>query len=138
MTTWSPPGCYEYLSTGKPVVSMLWPDQVEIFPDVVYGAHSEREFLTFCQHALEEAPDFATQRRRNHAQAAAWPNRAVPRWSGFLATAGLLAVELSFPPFWYSRGQLFSRSTFPVMALICSSLRNSPPPLAKSADFSLK
>lgn len=23
---------YEYLSTGKPIVSMLWPEQVEIFP----------------------------------------------------------------------------------------------------------
>lgn len=83
------PRVYEYLCTGKPVVSMLWPDQVEQFPDVIYGAHSEREFLTCCQHALEEAPDFASQRRRNHAQAAAWPNRArqVVR---ILETAGLL------------------------------------------------
>ena len=28
---------YEYLSSGKPVVSMLFPEQVEHFPDVVYG-----------------------------------------------------------------------------------------------------
>ena len=28
---------YEYLSSGKPVVSMLFPEQVEHFPDVVYA-----------------------------------------------------------------------------------------------------
>ena len=62
---------YEYLSTGKPIVSMLWPEQVEIFPDVVYGAHDEREFLTLCQHALEEAPGFVSQRRQSYGAAAA-------------------------------------------------------------------
>ena len=62
---------YEYLSTGKPVVAMLWPDQVELFPDVVYGAHSDREFLRCCQHAMGEAHDFVFQRRRDHASAAA-------------------------------------------------------------------
>ena len=31
---------YEYLSTGKPIVSMLYEDQVEEFPDVIYGAHT--------------------------------------------------------------------------------------------------
>ena len=51
-----PTRIYEYLSTGRPIVSMLWPDQVEHFPDVVYGAHSHQEFLTLCEHALEEPP----------------------------------------------------------------------------------
>jgi len=80
---------YEYLATGKPVVSMLWPDQVEPFPDVVYGAHSPQEFITLCGHALDEAPGFVSQRRRAHAQAAAWPNRAgeIVR---ILSTAGLM------------------------------------------------
>lgn len=49
---------------------MLWPEQVEIFPDVVYGAHDEREFLTLCQHALEEAPGFVSQRRQSYGAAA--------------------------------------------------------------------
>ncbi len=80
---------YEYLCTGKPVVSMLWPDQVEPFPDVIYGAHSEPEFLTLCRHALEEAQDFVSQRRRAHAAAAAWPNRAA-ELNRILNTAGLL------------------------------------------------
>jgi len=80
---------YEYLATGKPVVTMLWPDQVELFPDVVYGAHDAQEFSTLCAHALAEAPGFVVQRRRSHAAAAAWPNRAgeVLR---ILSTAGLM------------------------------------------------
>lgn len=80
---------YEYLCTGKPIVSMLWPDQVEQFPDVVYAAHSQQEFLNMCQHALDEAPGFVTQRRRAHAAAAAWPNRA-NQVAHILNTAGLL------------------------------------------------
>lgn len=83
------PRVYEYLSTGKPVVSMLWPDQVERFPDVVYGAHDEAEFLTLCGHALAEAPGFAEQRRRDHARSAAWPRRA-GQVAQILDTAGLL------------------------------------------------
>lgn len=80
---------YEYLSTGKPIVSMLWPDQVEPFPDVVYGAHSEREFSQLCAHALEEPAGFVSQRRRSHGEAAAWPNRA-EKIARILSLAGLL------------------------------------------------
>ena len=80
---------YEYLSTGKPVVSMLWPDQVEPFPDVVYGAHSPEEFLTLCAHALEEVPGMFTQRRLHHGESAAWSIRA-QQVSDILTTSGLL------------------------------------------------
>ena len=82
------PRLYEYLATGRPVVSMLWPDQVEQFPDVVYGAHDPDEFTTLCAHAMKEAPGFASLRRDRAAQAA-WPRRAgeVER---ILTTAGLL------------------------------------------------
>jgi hypothetical protein len=80
---------YEYLSTGKPIVSMLWPDQVELFPDVVYGAYSDREFISMCHSALEEAPGFVSQRRQGYGAAASWSNRTgeVVR---ILSTAGLL------------------------------------------------
>ena len=82
------PRLYEYLATGKPVVSMLWPDQVEQFADVVYGAHDQEEFLPLCDHALREAPGLAL-RRRERAAKASWPRRAgeVER---ILTTAGLL------------------------------------------------
>ena len=80
---------YEYLSTGRPIVSMLWPDQVEPFPDVVYGAHSNQEFLTLCEHALQELPSFVTGRRLAHGAAAAWSVRA-QQVARILETAGLL------------------------------------------------
>lgn len=83
------PRLYEYLATGKPVVSMLWPGQVERFPDVVYNADSPEEFVTLCAHALEEAHGFVSRRRMEQAAQAAWPRRAgeVER---ILITAGLL------------------------------------------------
>lgn len=80
---------YEYLSTGKPVVAMLWPGQVERFPDVVYGAHDEREFVMLCEHAMSEAEDFVSQRRRSHGAEAAWSLRA-DQVSRILVTSGLL------------------------------------------------
>ena len=84
-----PTRMYEYLSTGRPIVAMLWPDQVEPFPDVVYGAHSSGEFLTLCEHALEELPTLVTRRRQAHGAQAAWSARA-GQVSRILKTAGLL------------------------------------------------
>lgn len=80
---------YEYLSTGKPIVSMLWPDQVELFPDVIYAAHSGQELVRLCQRALEEDRGWVRSRRRDYGAAAAWGVRSgeVQR---ILATAGLL------------------------------------------------
>lgn len=84
-----PTRIYEYLSTGRPIVSMLWPDQIEHFPDVVYGAHTHQEFRTLCEHALEELPTLAVSRRLAHGAAAAWSGRA-QQVSRILETAGLL------------------------------------------------
>ena len=80
---------YEYLSTGKPIVSMLWPDQVELFPDVVYGACSPEELVRLCRQALEEDRGWVCSRRRDYGAAAAWGRRSgeVQR---ILETAGLL------------------------------------------------
>ena len=84
-----PSRIYEYLSTGRPIVSMLWPEQVEPFPDVVYGAHSNQEFLTLCEHALEELPSLFDGRRLAHGAASSWSARA-GQVSRILETAGLL------------------------------------------------
>lgn len=70
------PRMFEYLSSGKPVVAMLQPDQVELFPDVVYSAHTVAEFSLLCQRALEEAGNWAADRRREYGKAAAWSQRA--------------------------------------------------------------
>ena len=79
---------YEYLSSGKPVVSMLFPEQVEHFPDVVYGAHYPAEFAALCRRALAETGDWAKNRRREHGAAAAWSARA-DEVTRILGTTGL-------------------------------------------------
>ena len=83
------PRLYEYLATGKPVVTMLWPGQVERFPDVVYNARDLEEFVTLCGHALEEAPGFVSRRRMDQAVQAAWSVRT-QEVERILTTAGLL------------------------------------------------
>ena len=83
-----PSRLYEYLSTGKPVVALYRSEQVEPFPDVVYGAHSPEEYARLCRRALAETGDWARLRRREHGTQAAWSRRAedVQR---ILATIGL-------------------------------------------------
>ncbi len=71
-----PTRMFEYLSSGKPIVAMLRPDQVEDFPDVVYGAHTAAEFSLLCSRALEETGTYARDRRREYGRAAAWSERA--------------------------------------------------------------
>ena len=84
-----PSRIYEYLSTGKPIVAMLWPDQVELFPDVIYGAYTPQSFSELCERALEEDRAWVADRRRSYGANAAWSRRAedVQR---ILDTVGLL------------------------------------------------
>ncbi|MDD5938735.1 MAG: hypothetical protein PUC36_06970 [Clostridiales bacterium] len=83
------PRIFEYLSAGRPIVAMLRPGAVELFPDVVYGAHSPAEFSLLCAHALEETGTWARDRRRRYGQAAAWSSRAA-EVSRILESTGLL------------------------------------------------
>lgn len=71
-----PTRVYEYLSTGIPIVSMLFPDQIEDYPDVIYGAHSADEFSSLCSRAINETGDWARQRRRDYGAASSWSARA--------------------------------------------------------------
>lgn len=80
---------YEYLSTGKPIVSMLWPDEIERFPDVIYGAYTEDGLVRLCAKALEEDRTWVASRRKEYGAAAAWVNRSA-EISRILTTAGLL------------------------------------------------
>lgn len=70
-----PARVYEYLSAGKPVVSMLWRHQRQEFPDVVRGARSPEEFVRQCRAALQEDPSDLLRRRRDYGSAAAWDVR---------------------------------------------------------------
>ena len=115
-----PTRMYEYLSTGRPIVAMLWPDQVEPFPDVVYGAHSNREFVTLCEHALEELPSLVTQRRLDHGAQAAWSVRAG-------RVSRILATLCRRPP------TFLSESAFPIVQAY-----EFPPSSCKPHVFSIK
>ena len=67
---------FDYLSSGRPIVAMLRPDQVEHFPDVIYGAHSPAEFSQLCSTALAERGSWIRDRRREYGRAAAWTERS--------------------------------------------------------------
>ena len=71
-----PARIYEYLATGKPIVMMEEPDQVEPFPDVIYTAYDSAGFLRRCRKALDEDSTPIAPRRRQYAEQAAWANRA--------------------------------------------------------------
>ena len=83
-----PARIYEYLATGKPIVTMIEPDQVESFPDVIYTASDNAGFLRRCARALEESPELVSARRIEYARQAAWANRAA-EVSRILESTGL-------------------------------------------------
>ena len=66
---------FEYLATGKPIVSMIEPDQVEVFPEVIYTAYDSNGFLRRCQTALEENGTYTAQRRLDYARKSSWTQR---------------------------------------------------------------
>lgn len=71
-----PARMFEYLAAGRPIVTMLRPDQVENFPDVVYGAHNANDFVRLCGEALKETGSYAKNRRREYGKANSWVVRA--------------------------------------------------------------
>lgn len=71
-----PARIYEYLTAGKPVVSMLWKHQREEFPDVIHAARSAEEFVRACEAAVAEDPAELLRRRRDYGAASAWDARA--------------------------------------------------------------
>ena len=67
---------FEYLSTGRPIVSMSTLSQPEEYPDVIYYAYGQADFASKCQKALEEPQGWHRERRRHYGAAAAWSGRA--------------------------------------------------------------
>ena len=53
-------------------ISML---EKEGLADVVYGAKNEADFVRMCESALQEAPGWVSERRREYAASAAWTER---------------------------------------------------------------
>ncbi len=71
----SPLKFYEYLATGKPVVSTREPLQVSDFADVVYIADSEPEFLACCEEAAAENDPDKVKKRLTYGRACSWGER---------------------------------------------------------------
>lgn len=65
----------EYLSSGRPIVTHLWENEVETYEGVMYGAFSEEEFLEQCELALEEKTTTLKMRRKGFGKKADWRKR---------------------------------------------------------------
>ena len=71
----SPLKFYEYLATGKPVVSTPQPEQVLDYADSVYIARGEEDFVAKCEEAMREPDEEKTKLRIEHARACSWDSR---------------------------------------------------------------
>lgn len=71
----SPLKFYEYLATGKPVVSTREPLQVEDFQDVVYIAQDRAAFLRLCNQAAQENDPEKVQKRLQYGAQCSWSER---------------------------------------------------------------
>lgn len=85
----SPLKFYEYLATGKPVVSTREPLQVSDFADVVYIADNEAEFLAHCREAAAENDPEKVEKRLSYGEACSWSER-VKQMEGELYRRGIL------------------------------------------------
>lgn len=88
------PGCdvapsrvYEYLATGKSVVTVVDPGIDDPIPELVYTAYDGPGFLKRCRAAFGEDPSLP-RRRRELAEQSSWRERAA-QVSEILETAGL-------------------------------------------------
>jgi glycosyltransferase involved in cell wall biosynthesis len=66
---------YEYFSCGLPVVSTTLPE-VELYPELVYLAHSAQEFAAQVGRALAEQDGDLRAKRRKVAEQESWAKRA--------------------------------------------------------------
>lgn len=71
----SPLKFYEYLATGKPIVSTKMPLQVLSYADVVYIAGSPEEFVVQCDLALKERDAEKVSKRMEYGRACSWEER---------------------------------------------------------------
>lgn len=88
----SPLKFYEYLATGKPVVSTREPLQVEDFADVVYIARDAADFVALCDRAAQENDPIRTEKRLRYGAQCAWSER-VRQMEDVLYDAGVLQPE---------------------------------------------
>ena len=85
----SPLKFYEYLATGKPIVSTRQPDQVLQFSDIIHIADNAKSFEQACAAALEDTQPERTNARIEAGRNSSWDARvseicAVLREKGIL------------------------------------------------------
>ena len=71
----SPMKLYEYLATGKPIVSTPQPSQVLDFAEVVYISGTAEEWTESCRRALSEHDAWKVRQRGVFAQVSGWETR---------------------------------------------------------------
>ena len=71
-----PSRIYEYLTVGCPIAAMYPLRFSAVYPDVIYGARTEREFVEACERAVMENSGWATSARKQYALEATWNKRA--------------------------------------------------------------
>ena len=71
----SPLKFYEYLATGKPIVSTRQPDQVMQFENLIEIADTEEGFVQACESALADADRQRTEARIEEGRKSSWDSR---------------------------------------------------------------
>lgn len=71
----SPLKFYEYLATGKPIVSTRQPDQILQYAELIHLADSEESFITACEGALSEKDASAAAARIEEGRKSSWDSR---------------------------------------------------------------
>lgn len=71
----SPLKFYEYLATGKPIVSTPQPDQILQFAPLIHIAHSAEEFMEKCEQALRDTDPARTLARITAGKNSSWDSR---------------------------------------------------------------
>lgn len=84
----SPLKFYEYLATGKPIVSTKEPLQVIDFSDVTYICETQEDFVVKCEEALRENDPEKVARRMAYGKACSWDER-VKRMEQILTEKGI-------------------------------------------------
>lgn len=85
----SPLKFYEYLATGKPVVSTPQPDQILRFAPLLHIARTPEEFVTACESALTDTSPERAAARMEEGRKSSWDARveemeqALSRWGIF-------------------------------------------------------
>ncbi|MCL2546827.1 MAG: glycosyltransferase [Oscillospiraceae bacterium] len=82
----SPLKFYEYLATGKPIVSTPQPQQVQQYADIIHIAITPDEFVTACENALQD--DGKAELRVDAARQCSWASR-VAMIEDILTASGL-------------------------------------------------